>query len=77
MHRHAPLRAWRQGRGPLWSAVLDGDVKLPEGSVVLVEPVESSATLEDLLGSVAGKGSDLPSDGSTQHDHYIFGIPKR
>jgi len=58
-------------------AVLDQDVKLPEGSQVLVEPVEASASLAALFGEVAGKGKDLPSDGSIQHDHYIYGTPKR
>ena len=55
-------------------AVLDDDVKLQEGTEVLVQPV---ATLGDLLRDVTGKGKGLPADGSTQHDHYIYGTPKR
>lgn len=58
-------------------AVLDQDVKLPEGSQVLVQPVEAPASLADLFGAVAGKGQDLPADGSVQHDHYIYGTPKK
>ncbi len=58
-------------------AVLDDGAKLPEGSEVLIQPVESSISLGELLRDVAGKGKDLPSDGSVQHDHYIYGTPKR
>jgi hypothetical protein len=58
-------------------AVLDDDVKLPEDSQVLVQPIEAPASLGELLGDVAGQGKDLPADGSIQHDHYIYGTPKR
>lgn len=58
-------------------AVLDGDVKLPEGCEVIVQAADSAATLGELLGSVVGKGKDLPADGSLQHDHYITGTAKR
>ncbi|MFA7235343.1 MAG: hypothetical protein WC058_00645 [Phycisphaeraceae bacterium] len=56
-------------------AVLDDDVKLPEGSEVLIQPIQSS--LSETLRTLAGKGKNLPSDGSVQHDHYIYGTPKR
>ncbi|MEX0777346.1 MAG: hypothetical protein WD042_16705 [Phycisphaeraceae bacterium] len=59
------------------AVVLDDDVMLPEGSQVLIQPVPSSTLLSQLLDEVAGKGKDLPSDGSLQHDHYIYGTPKR
>ena len=58
-------------------AVLDGDLKLPEGSAVLIQPIEASVSLTELLRDVAGQGKDLPSDGAVQHDHYIYGTPKR
>jgi hypothetical protein len=57
--------------------VLDESVRLPEGSEVLVQPVAEPAPLGDLLRDVAGKGKGLPDDGSIQHDHYIYGTPKR
>ena len=57
--------------------VLDDPVQLPEDSRVLIQPVESAASLGELLRDVAGKGQNLPADGSTQHDHYIYGTPKR
>src|SRR4051812_36058626 len=64
------------------AAVFDEPAKLPEGSAVLVQPVEPAATQPtvtpgELFRDVAGRGKDLPSDGSAQHDHYIYGTPKR
>ena len=36
---------------------------------------------EDLLGPIAKLPSEafenLPTDGASQHDHYIYGVPKR
>lgn len=58
-------------------AVLDDDVKLQEGTEVLIQPVVAPATLGDLLRDVTGKGKGLPSDGSNQHDHHIYGTPQR
>jgi hypothetical protein len=58
-------------------AVLDDDIKLREGCQVLIQPIEPPATLGELLRDVAGQGKDLPPDGSVQHDHYIYGTPKR
>jgi hypothetical protein len=64
-------------------AVLDDAVTLGEGTAVLIEPIETTAaagkagSIAELLRDVAGKGQGLPADGSTQHDHYIYGSPKR
>jgi len=63
--------------------VLDEPLRLPEGSQVLIQPVAAVASvatplpLSDLLRQVAGRGKDLPADGSAQHDHYTYGTPKR
>ena len=57
--------------------VLDEPMDLPEGTVLQIQPAEPAATLGDLLQDVAGKGKNLPPDGSSQHDHYIYGTPKR
>jgi hypothetical protein len=63
------------------AVVLDEPLRLPDGSQVLIHPIESPATaattLGDLFRDVAGQGKDLPDDGSVQHDHYIHGTPKR
>jgi len=67
--------------------VLDGGVVLPEGTPVNVElqadPAESRATagadfsrmlneLEQETGLMDG-----PGDFSVEHDHYLYGAPKR
>jgi hypothetical protein len=63
---------------------LDEPTELPEGSEVEVilrqetgEDDGGDATLyeqlEDLIGSVPG----LPEDLSVNHDHYLYGAPKR
>jgi hypothetical protein len=59
------------------AVVLDEPVQLPEGSRVIIQSAEATASLRELLGDVAGRGKDLPDDGSVQHDHYIYGSPKR
>ena len=59
------------------AVVLNEPVRLPDGSQVLIQPVEEPATLGELFREVAGKGKNLPDDGSIQHDHYIYGTTKR
>jgi hypothetical protein len=52
----------------------------PEGTKVRVEPVISDPTLKslsDLLLSVAGTATGLPTDMAENHDHYLHGAPKR
>lgn len=57
-------------------AVLDDGATLPEGTPVVIQPT-SVQSLENVLKDVAGKGKNLPADGSVQYDHYIYGVPKR
>jgi hypothetical protein len=67
--------------------VLDDAASIPEGTEVNVEPVaklaeqpsERKPTVGEVLLKFAGIMDDpsLPTDGSTQHDHYIYGTPKR
>ena len=65
---------------------LENDVRLPEGAAVDVTLSERQAAskedtdiptlyeeLRDVIGSVPG----LPEDLSINHDHYLYGIPKR
>ena len=59
------------------SVVLDEPLPLPEGTHVLIAPVETPVSLGELFREVAGQGKNLPDDGSIQHDHYIYGTPKR
>ena len=68
--------------------VPDEPVNLPVNRAlkVLVEPVEQPLTpankempLLKLLKAIEAMPSnpDWPSDGAAQHDHYLYGLPKR
>jgi hypothetical protein len=59
-------------------------VMLAEGTRMRVEPVNEETTalgcgpsLLDRLGDVVGAVDDLPADLAAQHDHYLYGTPKR
>jgi len=58
-------------------AVLDDGAKLPEDTEVLIHTVNAPISLNDLFREVICKGKGLLADGSVQHDHYIYGTPKR
>jgi hypothetical protein len=65
--------------------VLEGNPALPEGADVRVEVVGTSEPVElktlpplgRKLMEFAGKAVGLPSDASLNHDHYLYGTPKR
>jgi hypothetical protein len=67
--------------------VLDDAVTLPEGLVVQIEPSsgghqvpaidENGETLGQKLLRHAGKAVGLPPDLAENHDHYLYGTPKR
>ncbi len=67
--------------------VLDTASELPEGVEVRVEivPAESEGPLLDEQGRTlgqklmkyAGRAVALPDDAGLQHDHYLYGTPKR
>ncbi|HUT10034.1 MAG TPA: hypothetical protein VMY42_06025 [Thermoguttaceae bacterium] len=67
--------------------VFDDAVTLPEGIPVQVEclacepkePVldENGRTLGQKLLKHAGKATGLPPDASRNHDHYLYGTPKK
>lgn len=64
---------------------LDPAAKLPEGTTVRVEPVENGAPkpngvppTEDLGYRLAELAMDFGADDvAREHDHYIYGTPKR
>ena len=65
---------------------VDRDVPLPEGADVEVtiseEPSPSNEdanipTLYEQLKDIIGSVPDLPEDLSANHDHYLYGVPKR
>jgi hypothetical protein len=67
--------------------VLDEAVKLPDGVEVRVELSpdaagetaldESGQTLGQKLLKYAGKAVGLPPDAAMNHDHYLYGTPKK
>jgi hypothetical protein len=72
----------REGR-----IVLEGDPSLPEGAEVRVELItitspenvakDAGPTLGEKLMKFAGNAVGLPADASRNHDHYLYGTPKR
>ena len=73
-------------------AKFDGRVLIPEGSVDLpmdrmlevhVEPVEPTEPVKTTLQRLADLARNFPSnpnsatDAAAQHDHYLYGTPKR
>jgi hypothetical protein len=73
-----------EGRIHEGRVIFDVPVSLPEGTRVSVEPVSEPSkengdgqSLLEILGDVVGSIDDLPSDLAEQHDHYLYGTPKR
>jgi hypothetical protein len=55
-------------------------VPLPDGTcveVVVKAPAEAASELGAMLLRHAGKADGLPPDTAAQHDHYLYGTPKR
>ncbi len=60
--------------------VLDEPAGLPDGAEVEVRPVEEperEPTLGEMLMKHAGVAKGLPSDLARNHDHYLYGVPKK
>ena len=60
--------------------VLDHPGQLPEGArvkVVLEDGPQPAESLRDMLLRFAGTCPGLPSDMAEQHDHYLYGTPKK
>lgn len=63
--------------------VLDEPAQLPEGAKVRVEVLHDSAattenrTLYERLKPFVGILEGLPEDAALNHDHYLYGSPKK
>jgi len=60
--------------------VLDPPAQLPEGAEVEVRTTEQSAaeaTWADVFRDVIGQADGLRADSSVNHDHYLYGAPKK
>jgi hypothetical protein len=58
----------------------DEPVRLPEGAEVHVEVMkngERQPTIWEELMELAGTVEGLPSDAAENHDHYLYGTPKK
>ena len=66
--------------------VLEGRVRLKEGTAVSVRPLRTAVrpsrrkkqppTLYERYKRFIGKANGLPPDASINHDHYLYGAPK-
>ena len=54
-------------------------VDLPDGTEVRIEPVEpeSAQTFGESIKEFIGIVKDGPGDLADNHDHYLYGLPKR
>jgi len=73
-----------EGRIENGRVVFDGPVPLPDGTPVRVEPLpktEAAPTrvpnLLEQLRNVVGAIHDWPEDLAVNHDHYLYGTPKK
>ncbi len=77
-----------RGRVKNGVVVIEKRVRLPEGMAVSVRPLKATVraagkarkrppTVFDRLKNVVGIVKDLPPDFSVNHDHYLYGAPKR
>jgi hypothetical protein len=59
---------------------LPPNASLPEGTKVRVESLEPESEREAMveeLRAIARSMPELPPDWASQHDHYLYGNPKR
>ena len=71
--------------------LLDDPRALPDGTEVEVRPAKKPKaiktrkpktkiprrSLAERLANVIGKATGLPPDAAVNHDHYLYGLPKR
>jgi hypothetical protein len=68
-------------RGHFRNGVIEFDepVELADGTEVQIVPVgeEQLPTLYERFKDFIGVVEDLPADAAEQHDHYLYGTPKK
>lgn len=61
--------------------VMDEQCAIPDGTVVSIEPItdiqDQYRSLSEGLLRLAGTITDMPPDMSVNHDHYLYGCPKK
>jgi hypothetical protein len=67
-----------EGRVENGTIIVETPATLPEGTRVRIEVIgPGDQTLFDRIGHLAGKAKHLPADAAEQHDHYLYGTPKK
>jgi hypothetical protein len=75
-----------RGRVQNGVVILHPPADLPDGAEVEVRLVEQAAdvpagrqgpTLYERLKGVVGKAKGLPPDAALNHDHYLYGLPRK
>ena len=62
------------------TVVLPPQAQLPEGTSVRIEPIASESVRKnrtERLRQIAKSLEGLPADLAKNHDHYLYGTPKR
>lgn len=62
------------------SIVLPAHVSIADGTLVEIHTLEETPRTERgaaWMLKYAGVADDLPTDAAAQHDHYLYGTPKR
>ena len=54
-----------------------GDVIIVSVKEEMASEDDAGPTLAERLAGVIGKAKGLPSDASLNHDHYLYGLPKK
>ena len=64
--------------------VIDGQERPADGTIVSVSVIKSpqapepnGRTWAEVFKDVIGKAKALPADSSENHDHHLYGVPKR
>ena len=65
--------------------VLVEPIDLPDGAMVRIEPVTEPAEAGEERGSpfterfaeIMGRARSLAADAAENHDHYLYGVPKK
>jgi hypothetical protein len=67
-----------EGRVENGAIIVEPPATLPEGARVRIEVIPpNDQTLFDRISHLAGKAKNLHSDAAEQHDHYLYGTPKK
>jgi hypothetical protein len=76
-----------RGRVETGVVVFDEKAALADGTEVSIRPVKPLSTrsgkarkppsLAERLGPVVGMAEGLPEDLARNHDHYLYGLPKK